>query len=64
MPNFKNSTTEKHITVYDGDMTKLSPVRPGKARILLDKKKAKIISTNPIELRLNYVKRTQGAIKK
>ncbi len=58
-----NNLTQKHIQVYDGDMTKLSPVRPGKARILLDKKKAKIISTNPIALRLNYVKRNLGATK-
>jgi hypothetical protein len=62
MPNFLPKA-EKHITVYNGDMTKLSPVRSGKARILLNKKKAKIISTNPISIRLNYVKRKTGEIK-
>lgn len=56
MPDFF-STINKNISVFNGDMSKLSPVRPGKARILLNKKKAKIISTNPITLRLNYVKR-------
>lgn len=60
MPNILK---DKSICVYNGDMTKLAPVRPGKARILLDKKKAKIISTNPIVLRLNYVKRNLGATK-
>ena len=54
-----NSIQDKNISVYNGDMSKLSPVRPGKARILLNKKKAKIISTNPVVLRLNYVKRSE-----
>ena len=54
-----NSLQDKNILVYNGDMSKLSPVRPGKARILLSKKKAKIISTNPVVLRLNYVKRNE-----
>jgi hypothetical protein len=53
-----NNLKDKVIAVFNGDMTQLSPVRPGKARILLENKKAKIISTNPIVLRLNYVKNT------
>jgi hypothetical protein len=52
-----NNLKEKVIPVFNGDMTQLTPVRPAKARILLQKKKAKIISTNPIVLRLNYVKK-------
>lgn len=66
MPNFlqkQQDGKEKSVPVFNGDLTKLSPVRPGKARILLDKKKAKIISTNPIVLRLNYVKRNLGVNK-
>jgi hypothetical protein len=59
MPNFFKDSNEKSITVFNGDMTQLLPVRPGKARILLNKKKAKIISTNPVVLRLNYVKKIQ-----
>lgn len=54
MPNFSK---DKVIPVFNGDMTQLLPVRPGKARILLQKKKAKIISTDPVALRLNYVKK-------
>lgn len=64
MPNFlqtQQAGKEKSVPIFNGDLTKLSPVRPGKARILLDKNKAKIISTNPIVLRLNYVKRNLGA---
>ena len=56
MPN--NFGKDKLIPVFNGNMVQLNPVRPGKARILLDKKKAKIICTNPVVLRLNYVKKT------
>jgi len=51
MPNF---FTQKSIEVFNGDMIQLKPVSPGKARILLKKKKAKIICTSPVILRLNY----------
>jgi hypothetical protein len=54
-----NNISTKSIAIFNGDMTQLTPVRPGKARILLQKKKAKIISTNPIVLRLNYVKKQE-----
>lgn len=54
MPNFLPAS--KIIPVYNGNMIELSPVRPGKARILINKNKAKIICTNPLTLRLNYVK--------
>jgi hypothetical protein len=60
MPDFlkeKQENKNKSIPVYNGDLTPLEPVRPGKARILLGRKKAKIISTNPLALRLNYVKK-------
>ena len=54
-----NNLSTKSIPVFNGDMIELSPVRPGKARILLQDKKAKIISTNPVVIRLNYVKKIQ-----
>lgn len=54
-----NNLQQKTIPVFNGNMVQLSPVRPGKARILLQEKKAKIISTNPVALRLNYVKKIQ-----
>lgn len=54
-----NNLSNKSIPVFNGNMIELSPVRPGKARILLKEKKAKIISTNPVALRLNYVKKIQ-----
>jgi hypothetical protein len=52
-----NDLKNKSIPVFNGNMIQLTPVRPGKARILLNQKKAKIISTNPVALRLNYVKK-------
>ncbi len=58
MPNNLNqSKTNVFISMFNGNMVELSPVRPGKARILINKKKAKIICTNPLTLRLNYVKK-------
>jgi len=51
MPNFSK---QKSITVFNGDMIQLNPVSSGKARILLRKKKAKIICTSPVAIRLNY----------
>jgi len=51
-----NTFKENVIPVFNGNMTELSPVRPGKARLLIKKKKAKVICTNPLTLRLNYVK--------
>ena len=54
MPNFLQQ--EKSIPVFNGNMIELSPVSPGKARILIKKRKAKVICTNPLTLRLNYVK--------
>lgn len=60
MPNFlPESVSEKSIPVFNGNMIELSPVRPGKARILISKKKAKVICTNPLTIRLNYVKKIQ-----
>jgi len=58
MPNsfFGMLNKQKSIPVFNGNMIELSPVRPGKARILIKKRKAKVICTNPITLRLNYVK--------
>lgn len=56
MPNILQA--DKSIPVFNGNMIELTPVRPGKARILLNNQKAKIISTNPVALRLNYVKKT------
>jgi len=50
------SLSKDAIPVFNGNMIELSPVRPGKARLLIKKKKAKIICTNPLTLRLNYVK--------
>jgi len=55
MPNIFESK-EKSVPIFNGNMTELSPVRPGKARLLIKKKKAKVICTNPLTLRLNYVK--------
>lgn len=57
MPNFLPASEEKSIPVFNGNMIELLPVRPGKARILIKKKKAKVICTNPLTLRLNYVKK-------
>jgi hypothetical protein len=57
MPNFLPASKKKSIPVFNGNMIELTPVRPGKARILISKKKAKIICTNPLTLRLNYVKK-------
>ncbi len=56
MPNIFST---KSITVFNGDMTELSPVRSGKARILLSKNKAKVICTSPFVIRLNYVKKNK-----
>ena len=56
MPNFLPES-KSMIPVFNGNMIELSPVRPGKARILIKNKKAKIICTNPLTLRLNYVKK-------
>jgi len=57
MPNFLPESETKSIPVFNGNMIELSPVRPGKARILIARKKAKVICTNPLTLRLNYVKK-------
>jgi len=38
-----NTFKENVIPVFNGNMTELSPVRPGKARLLIKKKKAKVI---------------------
>lgn len=53
---------QRSVPVYNGDMTPLEPVWPGKARILLKKKKAKVICTHPAALRLNYVKRISTSL--
>ena len=51
------SESKSHVVpIFNGNMTELSPVRPGKARLLIKKRKAKVICTNPLTLRLNYVK--------
>ncbi len=59
MPNFFTESKEKSVPIFNGNMIELSPVRPGKARLLIKKKKAKVICTNPLTLRLNYVKEIQ-----
>lgn len=56
MPKIFSESASRSIPVFNGNMIELSPVRPGKARLLIKKKKAKIICTNPLALRLNYVK--------
>jgi len=55
MPNFLPQK-EKSIPVFNGNMIELSPVTSGKARILIKKRKAKVICTSPLTIRLNYVK--------
>lgn len=57
MPNLFVGKEKSMIPIFNGNMIELSPVRPGKARILIKKKKAKVICTNPLTLRLNYVKK-------
>ena len=59
MPKFFSESKVKSVPVFNGNMIELTPVRPGKARILIGKKKAKIICTNPLTLRLNYVKKNK-----
>jgi hypothetical protein len=45
------------VPVFNGDMEPLSPVSSAKARLLIDKRKAKVICSNPFVIRLNYVKK-------
>jgi hypothetical protein len=52
MPNFFQV-----VPVFNGNMEPLSPVSPAKARLLIEKKKAKVISSNPFVIRLNYAKK-------
>jgi hypothetical protein len=59
MPKHFLQSKEKSVPVLNGNMIELSPVTPGKARLLIKKKKAKTICTNPLTLRLNYVKEIQ-----
>jgi hypothetical protein len=55
MPN--NLNGNKSITVYNGNMIELKPVSEAKARLLMNRKKAKVICTLPFTIRLNYVKK-------
>jgi hypothetical protein len=46
----------KVIPVFNGNMEPLSPVSEAKARLLIKKKKAKVICSDPFVIRLNYAK--------
>lgn len=45
------------VPVFNGSMEPLGPVSSAKARLLIEKKKAKVICSNPFVIRLNYVKK-------
>lgn len=45
------------VPVFNGNMEPLSPVSAAKARLLIEKRKAKVICSNPFVIRLNYVKK-------
>jgi len=47
----------KTVPVFNGNMEPLASVSSAKARLLILKKKAKVICSNPFVVRLNYVKK-------
>jgi hypothetical protein len=53
MPNI---LSKDKIPVMNWNLEPLAPVSQAKARLLLKKRKAKVLSNHPYTLRLNYVK--------